>query len=440
MVRRLAAKKLGEVAEQFGDEIAKESLVPLWVKLVGEKEVESIRVAAIDSSHAIFKVVSLKEASAAADLYRACASDKSWRVRKAVAESLPNVASSIESARLPEADVQVREACDMFLRLLDDPEREVKHSTASRAATVARTARAASIARMAEFHDELIATLDTLVFDENVPDREKFAEILLDMAEPLGKARAEQVFLQNTHMGVPRLEGLLEVHAAHENPARIVNTLVVVSNLHELIDTLGIDSSEHIIRLLKEELCTHKTWRVRHGAMQLLPRLARLMGQNRFTDMFLEKKETFLDRARDSVALIREDWILACDELGREFGAQWLVDHIVPSLLEAAESSKGNYAHKIVLLDGLENLVATFSSDASLLPTLEKLIELALEMADDTQVPNLRLRAARALGTIGHETAMLGKVTQKLEALKDEDKDPDVREHAGVALAILCPS
>ena len=154
MVRRAIAGNIEAFASAIGPEKTRTALVPLWMTLVGyASEVDtSIRVKALQCSKAIFQVLAFRESDLGTgsknptQTYLDCAADaKSWRVRVAVAESLPDVAMATGvGKRMPPPDPSYPPTTadekllqETFLSLLNDSEAEVKHASAKCAAAAA---------------------------------------------------------------------------------------------------------------------------------------------------------------------------------------------------------------------------------------------------------------------------------------------------------------
>ena len=105
-------------------------------------------------------------------------------------------------------------------------------------------------------------------------------------------------------------------------------------------------------------------WRVRHATLLLLPVLADMLDPAAFSHAFVGNPSgAFEQRATDSFALIRSDWIKACVAIGQlsAYSHSWLISEIVP-ILRACAAEKRNYQRRAVLLDGLAHLGARLRS------------------------------------------------------------------------------
>jgi len=441
MVRRTAATTMKDVAEAFGDAVTKDEIVELWCKLVESSEQDSIRVNALKSAPAIFKVVPLVGISPAGDQYREkCAKDMSWRVRVAVAESLPGVTQALKSSSLgadPKAE-SLKAAREIFAGLLDDKEAEVRHETAAQAAA------AATVLPKAWAAEELFPKVVGLVLDENVANRVALAGVLVEMSEPLGADITKQKFLgANDELaaygaapGASLLQHLLSAETSTTNLR-----LQVIAKLTVINDVIGIKQGAPLFALMSE-LLDDKNWRVRHATMQLLPQLAREMGAADFSRAF-----SWAALGGDNCALIRTDWVKCCAEVAavEGFGARWVEEHVLPKLLELSDSK--NYQLKAVLLSAMDadfaKMLKAHNSATHGHQIVESLLlQKAIAMCSD-KVPNLALQAVAAVGAVAISGAVDAAVIESdikptlLKCLKGEEGatvDLDVGNAAHEAL------
>ena len=419
MVRRSAAIKLADASLAFGEEVTKTELVSIFCRLVDESEQESIRVNALKSAATIFRVASLTDVEAAAgEKYLACASDKSWRVRVAVSESLSAVAAARRSAKGGADEAEVELCQTAFLQALVDHEAEVRHATA------AQSAAAASVLGPQFTVDHLVPEVRKLVHDDGVANRVDLAGVLVEMAGPIGMPLAREVFLLPGSSG----EESLSLLQSLMNDPNTNLRLAVIGKLVALIDVLTIPQAGDALEII-QTLIDDKNWRIRHAALKLLPTLASHMAVDDFTNTFIQT--AFKSRAEDNCALIRNDWILCCKDIGAVYGSEWIQTHVLPTLNTLTEMK--NYQFKSVFLHGLAELGGHGLAEG-MLPS-------ALSMVED-RVPNLRLMAAQTLGVVALGTA--GQAWVPADVVKDkvapvlgklaEDTDVDVREMASAAL------
>ena len=379
MVRRTAALRMRDAAAAFGPDRTRDDLGDAYIRLIGESEQESIRVNALKSSPAIFSVATLTDANGEAFL--ACHSDKSWRVRVAVAETLASVAKSIKGFVDKAAWAEQLEIAQRtFIQLMEDQEAEVRFATAAQSAAVASVL-GADFAKA-----KIVPMLIQLVTDEGVTTRVDLAGTLLELADPMGAEYAKEVYL-GTNGDAPLINILL-------GDANTNLRLAVITRLTGLIDVITIAQAPKIITQI-HELCEDKNWRVRWAAMMLLTDLCQQMTPEEFVAEFIGgEKKAFANCSQDNCALIRTDWVQVCLNVAEVYGKGWLVEQIVP-IVEKCDEQKA-YQVKAVLLDA----AAAWGSYLSGTSVLEsKLLPKAILMLED-RVPNLALLTAQSIGTL----------------------------------------
>lgn len=210
-----------------------------------------------------------------------------------------------------------------------------------------------------------------------------------------------------------------------------LSAFIQVVGLEPADEGIGADQGETLLALV-QRLSADKNWRVRHGVMLLLPAAAQELGRASFDEAFGVFLQSF---ALDDCALIREDFLQVVARLVPIFGKEWLVDPISKLLLSCSDSSR-SYQLRMVLPRGLELLGDRFSR-----PTLELLVYEAVAMAE-SKVPNLRIAAVKALGSvIPLVTSQLLQqvVLPALKVCYDEDDDIDVKFFASEVLTRRAP-
>ena len=237
-----------------------------------------------------------------------------------------------------------------------------------------------------------------MVKDENVPQERRYelAQVLLEMAQPLGSVLAHELFLAQRADGQSLISSLIDPSGA----SLTTNLrLAVILKLDGLIDAITVPRSEKCMRIVRD-LCADKNWRVRHAALQLLPRLTPMLTAEDFDAYFVkavkgeggDAAEGFVSFANDNCALIRTDWIKCCQEIGAAYGAVWLEQNVLEAILQKNHSP--NYQMQAVVLEAAVAFGVEMPRRlvADLLPA-------AVEMTKN-RVPNLQLLAALALGEV----------------------------------------
>jgi len=272
----------------------------------------------------------------------------------------------------------------------------------------------------------------------------------MEMARPLGAEYTKEVFIKDGF-----LRRMLIGDDANE--PLLGCRMVVMDKLPALIDVLQPDDPEgagrsamdvpEFVKVLEliTELMSDPNWRMRWMAMNSLGKLATLMSVTEFNATFCAEGARFLLFPEDNVALIRTDWCKVCDTIAESFkargggeadAARWVQDKIVPVLVDKAGANK-NYQRRSVVLYAAQSLGSylkdTKEWNDTILPAM-------LTMCEDTQVANLRLLAARALGDVIRENLVSSVEMQKsIKTLMEEkaasDADVDTQDYARICLA-----
>jgi len=469
MVASAAAQRLGDMLEavkgagikpaDMTEEKHGAKLDSLYMAFLQDDH-DYVKVAAVKSSPAIFKNWDLS--SEPGKLFFACASDKSWRVRVAVAEVLSAVAEAAKTAGHSCDAVQ-----DICNRLLGDAESEVKHAIGERLASVTKAL------GNAKFSEEVFSSdngLKKMFKDVNCQIREKLAGVIMEMAEPLGKDAARRLMVD---------EGLLAEMLNDENTNFRLACFdkLVKTNFLDTLRVAGIHQGP-LFEILRP-LAGNPNWRVRHAVMLLLPKLVRVFNEDKPADAeatlnkefgyklfycednteagktaMISKYGTELDVlpwALDPIAQIRKDYATSCLDIvevlsGSEKdkraspGGSWATSKILPVLETCCteKEHKDKYHQRIVLLTGLCALGEYLKQEE-----VDKKTDIILDMAKETlengsYVPSLRSMIARDLPGLARSVSKgtLQKVKDCL-AVMEKDADPDVSGFAKESSAKL---
>jgi len=419
MVKRAAAKEIGEVAQAVANETKREELLrDLWCTLVAEKEQESIRVAALESARFLVKAGDTKEYGSVWYWYSQCSADKSWRVKKGVCETLEGVAKELRG------DEAATEQCQsIFKALIECSDPEVKNAMAKQSAQVAQVWKGTPFVEDEIFPKILDLALNRDADKQGDTNRADFTRVLLQLAGPLGEEAAIRLLLKSKGSEPSVIKSLVN----DDNDTNV--SLAAMAELVTLIDTVSLSKADDVIAEIAE-LCAVNNWRIRHKAMTLLPELATRMDVDKFNERFVDGKngkygESFIKRAQDNCALIRLEFVTTCVKIGGSYEeSRWIENNIVEVIEKAADEK--NYQFKAVLLDAAPKL-APLLKDSNTLK--EKFIPKMLDMLSN-QVPNLRLLSAKGLGLIIHSGLCEKSYTESnlipaLQKAKD-DQDPDV--------------
>ncbi|KAL1511679.1 hypothetical protein AB1Y20_004969 [Prymnesium parvum] len=412
-----------------------------------------VKVAAVKSSAAVFRYWPLD--SPLGQKFKACATDKSWRVRVAVAEVLSEVVAATTSA-----GALGREIC---LQLMSDPEAEVKHAIAERSALVAK------VLGEAFAEDEIFPRLKALLLPLECTIRDKLAAVLMDMAGPLGKERATNLILTG---------GLFSLLCNDENTnVRLAVLNKLQTRFLEVVRVAGAHQADLFETL--RPLAGSPNWRVRHSVLMLMPKIVEVLKEDE-PDAFESKFDAafgfkfyfnsennedgektmqskygktinVLPWALDPIAEIRKEFAVVCKQVGTVFagsapprgskGGVWLTEKVLPVLVYCCSQKefKDKYHQRVILLLGLAE-IAGFLPEAELESKLGLVFEMAREKLENgNYVPSLRLMIARDLWKVSSHvsSAFLQKELLPLLEEMQKDEDPDVRAFAKSSQATI---
>jgi len=428
--KRTAARNLSEAVDAFGEQLDLEGFLTAEYKEIIEREQEAIRVNALTCAGMVFTIVPFS--SAAGSLYLDCLKDKSWRVRVAAVESLGQVAVSLKAkdpSTFASEYLPALQTC--FLKLMDDPEEEVKNKTAARVAEVAHVLEPQWV------QDKLMDMLIERVRDENAILRVDLAGTIMELAAPLGATRARKIFMGPN----PKIdeESLLACLLADQNTNL---RLMVIDKLAAFLIVLNESPDERasvdkIHGSVISELAGDKNWRVRWSAMKLYPDVAETVDMA--TMMTPDFSGNFLKMSVDNCAAARVDWVVTCGSIARVYankGKRYLRNQSgspVRTVLDDNVGAKA-YQFRAVVLDAakewcdlMETADATEFFDQ--LPMMDYLAD---------RVPNLRLHAVECVTTVCKKSPHLKEKILKDDKLvshiaklsTDTSEDSDVQSAA----------
>lgn len=399
MVRRQAAKVLGSVAQATGQKTMLEELFAAFEQL-SKDEQDSVRILAIGNCIALGKLggsdnttPSWQEKILA--VVKACAEDKSWRVKYTMAEKVKELLEAFQSQGSSFV-------VPLFLRLLADQEIEVRMIAAARIGAVA------AVSPTKEFLETLLPAMEKLTkpreHSEHV--RASLAGSILGLTPIFGAKLAADyligIFLQLIRDESPEVR------------------LKVIGTLGELSAVGGIDPLSQSLLPSIKELGKDRQWRVRLAVIDCMPSLAQCLGEADFTK---ELSGLFMIWLADSVFSVRDAAAANLRRLSEVLGPAWSELNVVPQL-QALLTHK-NYLYRISVMLCTSTLCEVVAA-----PYMEKnLVPLVIKMAEDP-VPNVRFNAAKAIRAMQKAPAgrsvVQATLTNCLQQLVG-DKDPDVK-------------
>lgn len=406
MVRRQAANVLGSVADVLqGESSMLSELFQIFDKLSRDEQ-DSVRILAISNCIVLGKQNSNPDwQSQILPVVKTCAEDKSWRVRYMMADNVKQLCEVFETT----ASASI---IPNYLRLLSDPEVEVRTIAAARLVDVA------TVNPTQEFLESLMPFIEklTLPREHSQHVRASLAGSVLSLAPIFGCA-----------LTVDYLINIFLVLTKDDSPEV---RLKLIGTLGDLSSVVGTDVLSKSLLPAVKELGKDRQWRVRLAVLETMPTLAECLGEEQFTQ---ELKDLFMLWLTDPVFSIREASALHLRNLCDVLGTTWSEASVFPQLQPLLVHKNYLYRIAAVLCVGtLSEFVGGAFLDSQLVPMVVK-------MASDP-VPNVRFNVAKTIKTM-HKTCMSGSPS----ALEDHllpclrhmvsDKDPDVKFYAVRALS-----
>jgi serine/threonine-protein phosphatase 2A regulatory subunit A len=436
MVRRAASKHIGSIVSVVEKEFIVSELLPTFISLASE-EPDSVRLLAIENCTVIARFVSSTEkTNSIIPLVKACAMDKSWRVRNNIAkEFFPlSEAFGIESSK--------GELLPLFVRLLQDPEAEVRASAAKNVAGFASlvgfdrfVADILPIVReacgLANEGNASSASASGGDLAQNV--RVSLAESLVDIASSVSNQETPALaILQSSVMP-------LILRFLHDESADV--RLKVLEGLAKVIGSVGSRYLEESVLPVLIGLGSDSLWRVREKVILQMPLLAENLGAQLFEAKLFE---IYMATFADQVHSVRMSATRCLEPLSRVLGTQWVKMHIVPRLFELYRAKETSYLQRITVLYAVRNLSVIphgTPNPKGLKEVAEELLQILLEAPND-KVPNVRFVSlqvlADAIASGAYDRKTLDKnVREVVNACLNSEKDSDVTAFAKKAAAAL---
>mmetsp|Transcript_52214 Transcript_52214/g.117606 ORF Transcript_52214/g.117606 Transcript_52214/m.117606 type:complete len:591 (-) Transcript_52214:51-1823(-) len=401
MVRRQAANVLGGIVEVLQSETMLSELFEVFEKLAKDEQ-DSVRILAINNCIAFGKLQGSEFHESILEVVKACAEDKSWRVRYVMADNIEQLCKVFQASALTTM-------VPLFLQQLSDQEVEVRMIASARISAVA------AVNPTKDFLESLIPLLEKLTHprEQSQHVRVSMAGSILSLAPIFG-----------AQLTVDLLMGVF-LHLIRDESPEV--RLKLVGTLGELSTVLGVEVLSQSLLPAIKDLGKDRQWRVRLAVLYCMPSLAQYLGETQFT---AELSSLFAVWIVDPVYCVREATAVNVKRLSEILGTPWIETHIIPQM-ENLLSHK-NYLYRISAMLCSSTLSEVGSN------FLEKhLVPMVLKLAADS-VPNVRFNAAKTIQAMhkacSTSEAMDGKLLPCLRGLTS-DEDPDVKFFAKKALS-----
>ena len=222
MVRRAVCANLPRLVPLLDDATVMSELLPAYLKLTRDDQ-DSVRLLLVDPCISFAEVCRRQgQAAQVMPVVLGLCTDKSWRVRFMAADRFKSICDAVG-----EADLKSDELAESFVRLLADPEAEVRVSAAGRVGAVAKALGPEKTVRI------LMTPLARVVHDTNQHARVALAEDIVSLAVVLSKP-------QVTEKLIPLLLQLLK----DSHPDVRLN---LIARLDVLQPVIGVEALSHAL-------------------------------------------------------------------------------------------------------------------------------------------------------------------------------------------------
>ena len=459
MVRRAATCNLGPMAEavhETDERLVEKEFFPMF-KTLARDEQDSVRLLIVEMAVYLARLLPAKSVLIASSvappsivnaaakeaekenrsplvevemipIVKQCSQDSSWRVRYMVADKLADLCTSF-GVRMTWKNI-----IPYYVRLLKDPEPEVRTASAYKLSDIARALFSFSeddLPKTDEGNDQstldligehILPVIKNTVSDPSPHVRAAFALSIIGVAPLMTK--------QETALN--EVLALIMVLIKDQQAEVRLN---VISHLDVICSVVTKERLNSELLPAVTTLAQDRNWRVRAAIIMHMPALARQLGREYFTiDRTLGALS--VQWLKDCVFAIREAAMENFKALTKMFGNDWSVEHIVPQIVKLYRESK-NYVYRIAALSTMATLSKELGQDI----TESCFVAIITDGACKDPVPNVRFGAAKTLQEvvpIVGELAREMKIKPTLEAMTEKpEKDVDVRFYAARALEAL---
>jgi len=396
--------KMAETDPAAAIAIVKDEIIPLF-NLFANDDQDSVRLQSITACVEIARLLDNETTdNELSQTMKSLISDKSWRVRYMVAQSIVDLQETFGS------ELIVRDLIPGFTALLKDQESEVRAQASSKIKLFCLALPEST--RSEVVMNNILPIVKELVNDVNPHVKTSLAGVIMSLAPILGESDT-----------IENLLPLFLTQLKDECPDVRLN---IISNLAALNDVIGIEQLSQTLLPAITELAADNKWRVRLAILEHMPLLAQQLGRKMFDDRLGELSLSWL---LDHVYAIREAATVSVKKLVGTFGSEWAKTVVIPKVLELSEEQ--NYLKRMTMLFCVNQLLEVLSKE-----TVEEDLIPAIRNLSKDPVANVRFNVAKTLANMGEvvDVAVFeSKIKPTLEELL-EDSDADVKFHADAGL------
>lgn len=398
MVRRAACLALGDSFIKVLSASDATSVIPHLASFSTD-EADGIRLCAVTSCCAVLPRVNVAHRGKILHFVLDLSSDKSWRVRYMMADSLGTLSNALSSSPYVEQYV-----VPIFRNLCKDEEGEIRASAVYNMASVLAACSDVS------GKGEVLMTGAHLVSDAISHVRVSLANSLLRSVAHVPKSLWSSTILQTC------------ITLLNDQEADV--RLALISGFSSMGTTPEAKELAPQLVPVILELASDPQWRLRQVVLQQVPYLITSLEGNASAVL-----DVCVERMLDHAATIREVAVQACCKLVSEKGIQWSTEHMFPRMLEIVNNT--NYLFRVALCHWFAALACVAAVDEA---ACMKLLWPAILKLQLDPVPNVKLNVAKSIGALRRAGKIPIKDAEVVLNHFLQDTSADVREAAEKAL------
>ena len=128
----------------------------------------------------------------------------------------------------------------------------------------------------------------------------------------------------------------------------------------KVADILGQDLVNNIFVQTITNLTKDAQWRVRMGTVELLGKLSCKLGPEFYSSKF---ETIFMAYTTNTAASVREMGVTCSVDMGKKFGADWIVKSFIPKIVENYNADKMPFNYRITCLQSLGEMIPLLRED-----------------------------------------------------------------------------
>eukprot|EP00343_Euplotes_focardii_P006651 CAMPEP_0205821620 /NCGR_PEP_ID=MMETSP0206-20130828/8561_1 /ASSEMBLY_ACC=CAM_ASM_000279 /TAXON_ID=36767 /ORGANISM="Euplotes focardii, Strain TN1" /LENGTH=576 /DNA_ID=CAMNT_0053117239 /DNA_START=6 /DNA_END=1736 /DNA_ORIENTATION=+ len=401
IVRRAGSSQLGEFATHVEKTYVIQEILPVFRKLAQDEQ-DQIRLLCIESLVPLATYLTKEENQVnTIGALLVAGEDKNWKVRLTFAKNFAELAEAFGK------DITDANLIQTFSIFLSDPEGEVKDAAIN---SLTKCLKTISAERVTSY---VLPNIQSMYADASTSFKAGLANALCGMAAIVGSEVTNSKLLPILLELIKDEDGDVRLNAGRG----LIKLAEVLGN--DLLNQNVIDSLSYMTK--------DTQWRVRSAVYDLLSDLGCALGKEAFQRSL---KDIFFGFLTDTAASVRNQGIFKLGDLAVSFRNEWVLDEIIPKLLEIYEQDKQGYLYRMCVINaGIEVSKALSKSQIN-----THIVPVMLKACSDS-VANVRITVCKAIKKLMSTTEGAAVGSNFKSTLTDmlNDSDKDVAHFAYVA-------